>query len=393
MTILEQNINNYLSCCDKGLRGEFRLPVKEVSIPLTNVCNNYCIMCHACSKEYKNHTYFNEEPFFVTLEQYKKIVPAPRRTFIEWLLRKKKVYQQKLNFVFGSAETLVNPNIYDVCKYTKSIYPCASIRLISNGTVPPKKDIVRYIDRIGFSIDGATAETFEKLRPPAKFDHVIKTLRAWDESADLYNKDFLFGFSTVVSTANIDELESILRLASTFKHIDSVYLQPITLHETRAHLDYLLLKYLSSEKIDEVVKRLREVSKELNLRIDNLESICSWEKRKVVSAQSDVSDAARYCRYSWNRILSLKQTGEFRYFCCYMSSKQLYGGGGLLNKYPIPKGLLLEEAYNCKPYWKYRKDMLEGKLLDCCIGCSMRNIGYQDLCSHVIDIENEVPYV
>lgn len=57
------------------------------------------------------------------------------------------------------------------------------------------------------------------------------------------------------------------------------------------------------------------------------------------------------------------------------------------------QGLPLEEVYNCKPYWKYRKDMLEGKLLDCCIGCSMRNIGYQDLCSHVIDIENEVPYV
>lgn len=339
MDFLELNRKKYLEYCERGLRGEYRIPVNEVSFPLTNVCNNHCIMCHACSKDYKNHTYNNETPFFMTLAQYKSIVPSPRRNFWQKIFHIKKLYQQKLNFVFASAESLLNPNIYGICKYTKSIYPNASIRLISNGTVPPKKDIVKYIERIGFSIDGATSDTFEKLRPPARFTHVMDVLKQWDESAERYNKNFTFGFGVVVSTANINELEDIVRLASTFKHIDSVYLQPITLHETRAHLDYLLLKHLSSKTINETITRLEKVSTELNLRIDNLASIRAAEQNASTEKKSDnISDNARYCRYSWNRILGFKQTGEFRYYCCYTS---VWGGEKLLKKYPVPRGLSL----------------------------------------------------
>ena len=80
--------------CNKGLSGEFRISPKEVSFPLTNVCNNYCIMCHACSKDYDKHTYHNKEPHFVSLEQYKKIVTPPQELFWKNLSELKRLFLQ-----------------------------------------------------------------------------------------------------------------------------------------------------------------------------------------------------------------------------------------------------------------------------------------------------------
>ena len=393
MTILEQNINNYLSYCDKGLRGEFRLPVKEVSIPLTNVCNNYCIMCQFCSKEYENHTYFNEEPFFMTLEQYKKIVPAPRKNLLEKIFMRKKCFEQKLSFYFAAGETLLNPHLRDILKYTKELYPNSTIRLISNATVPPKQDIVKYIDRIAFSIDGATAETFEKLRPPAKFDHVLKTLRAWDESAEKYNKSFAFCFTTVVSTANIDELEDMLRLASGFKHVDSVYLNPINIYESKRNLDYLSLKNVKKEKIESVVAKLDNISNGLGIRVDNLFSLKSATAAgEKTTDDSFIDEKSKFCHYPWNGILSFTSDGKLRYFCCYAYKKQ---SDRLMERYKIKtgSGLSLEEVYNCKEFWQYRKDMLQGKLLATCQGCGSQTVGYEAMRERLIDIENETLYM
>ncbi len=206
MSYFEENIEYLNGLCDEGLKGKFKLPVREVSLPLTNKCNNYCIMCHMCDKDYENHTYHNEEPYCVDIESYKKIIHLPQKTFIEKIrdflastdVKNRGGTDAGIDFVFGTAESLLNPDIYEICKYTKSIYPNCKIRLISNGTIPPKKDIVKYIDRIGFSIDGCTKETFEMLRPPAKFEHVMDVIAKWDEAADKYNPQFSFGFATVV---------------------------------------------------------------------------------------------------------------------------------------------------------------------------------------------------
>ena len=328
MTVFDQNINNYLSYCDKGLRGEFRLPVNEVSLDLTNVCNNYCIMCQFCSKEYKNHTYFNEEPFFMTLEQYKKIVPAPRKTLFEKIFLKKKSFSQKLSFLFGSGETLLNPHLYDILKYTKEVYPNSTIRLISNGTVPPKDDIVRYVDRIAFSIDSINADVFETLRPPAKLKHVLKTIKQWDETAERFNSDFKIGFAVVVSTANIDELTDIVRLAAQFKHIDSVYLQPIYLYESRRHLDYLSLRHVDKSKINSIVRNLESVSNDLNVRIDNLKGLqdVSYNSADEVSACKTnlspcVNKKSMYCHYPWNGILLYDRGGGIEIFVATLKSQ------------------------------------------------------------------------
>lgn len=76
---LKHNEKVLAELCNRGLKGEYKLLPKQIAFPLTNKCNNYCIMCHACNKDYENHTYYNAEPFEISPEQYKKIIPPPHR--------------------------------------------------------------------------------------------------------------------------------------------------------------------------------------------------------------------------------------------------------------------------------------------------------------------------
>ena len=384
--ILQKNKGILLDLCKMGISGRYRIPVREISIPLTNRCNNYCIMCHACSKEYENHTYHNEPPFDVTIDDYKDIVRV-KKSLLEKICRSRRggEGESNIDFLFGSAESLLNPDIYDICKYTKEVYPNSNIRIISNATIPPKKDIVRYINRIGFSVDGATKETFEKLRPPAKFDHVIKTIKKWDESADRYNNDFSFGLSVVVSSENIHEIADIVRLASEFRHIDSVFLQPIIIHDSLKHLEYMLLDNLDESTVNKAILDIESASLETGVEVDGLDSIrpTNGVKEPDRNINENVNTSV-YCRYGWNGILSLLKDGTHRYFCCYMSVDD---NSRLEKQYRIPSGVPIGDMYNSKAYWKFRKDMLDGKLTDCCKGCMFANAGYKALKEEEVDID------
>ena len=380
---LDKNLENLKNLCSEGLLDKYKLIIDQISIPLTNRCNGYCIMCHACNIDYKNRTYYNAFPYEISLRNFKKIIRPPKKSLLKMLLRMNLVYESEPTFVFGTAETLLNNEIYDILKYTKNIYPNCKIRLISNGTIQPNPgEIVQYIDRIGFSVDGCTPETFEYLRTPAKFDHVMSCIRKWDHMATKHNKNFSFGFGTVISSANIHELGGIVKLASTFRHIDSVFVQPINLYGSKSHLSHLLLKELDLDDLKYFINEAKHISEEVGVRIDGIDSIlsplsASNEKNTVTFENS------MYCRYMWNGIISLTETGEFRYFCCYMEKKKQKE---LMMKYNIRNNCSLDEMYNSKNYWLLRKDMLEGKLISYCEGCNQSNTGYKLLSEKIVEI-------
>lgn len=385
--ILERNVQTMFSMCEDGLAGKVSLLPRELSMPLTNRCNCYCIMCHACSEEYTNRTYHNAEPFEITLKQFKLLFPMPKKSILDRLLKKQKVYEEPIAFMFGSAETLINRDIYEIVSYIKSIYPNSKIRLISNGTIPPHpKEIVKYIDRIGFSVDGCTESTFEYLRTPAKFAHVMKTIRQWDEAASQFNDSFSLGFGTVLSSFNIAEFPSLIKLASTFKHIDSVYVQPIILHESLAKLKDLLLNNVESTDLQKYIDDAKTVSQDTGVRIDNVDAIDSSLERRSEENVHTVEDFhnSKYCRYIWNRIVSLKETGELRYLCCYMDQKNTEE---LMSTYNIPVHGSAKSMYNSIELWTLRKDMLSGKLISYCKGCNLCDSGHKSLSEERFDLE------
>ncbi|MCM1219174.1 MAG: hypothetical protein NC548_32235 [Lachnospiraceae bacterium] len=272
-------------------------------------------------------------------------------------------------------------------QYIKSVYPNSKINIISNGTIPPRPtDIVKYIDRIGFSVDGCTAATYEYLRTPCKFDHAVKTIRQWDEAATEYNNSFTFGFSTVLSSKNIHELPGIIELAASYKHIDSVYVQPIVLHESLQHLTPLLLSSVDKYTLEKYLTEAQAVSKDTGVRIDGLPSIISLLNADSGSAEAHPLGSAnsKYCRYMWNGIIALTEQGTLSYLCCYMEKNKKLE---LMERYQIPTSGSVKDIYNSRELWELRRDMLEGKLTDYCQGCNLCNTGYENLQAAEINMD------
>lgn len=57
MNYLEENYKKLRDLIEKGKKGEYKIPLRELSMQITNKCNNYCIMCPCCNKEYENRTF------------------------------------------------------------------------------------------------------------------------------------------------------------------------------------------------------------------------------------------------------------------------------------------------------------------------------------------------
>lgn len=386
MNYLEQNVKKLSELCRDGYAGEYCLPIRQISLPLTNKCNSYCIMCNVCSKDYSNHTAYNDPPMEKSLKDIKRLL-APKRTLWEKLHKVKKQNDDPISFMFGSAESLLNGQCYQIFQYIKSVYPNSKINLISNGTIPPRPtDIVKYIDRIGFSVDGCTAETYEYLRTPCKFEHAVKTIRQWDEAAAKCNKNFTFGFSTVVSAKNIHELAGIVELASSYKHIDSVYVQPIVLHESRMHLAPLLLTTLDLNEAEQCLEEARAASKRTGVRIDGINSVIDALQRADLSGEESPTDTAnsKYCRYMWNGIVLYNDNRKLQYLCCYMEKEK---NEELIKRYRLHVHGRVEDTYNAKEYWKLRGDLLDGKLTAYCEGCSLCNTGYEELKASEVNMD------
>ena len=80
-----------------------------------------------------------------------------------------------------AGEPTLNPELHLIFRTFKQRFPEASISIISNATLPVKgrvKEIFELADNVAISIDGATAETYERIRRGSQFDNVIRNTRA-----------------------------------------------------------------------------------------------------------------------------------------------------------------------------------------------------------------------
>tara|TARA_A100001015_G_scaffold22143_1_gene25156 strand:+ start:14865 stop:15281 length:417 start_codon:yes stop_codon:yes gene_type:complete len=84
--------------------------------------------------------------------------------------------------------------------------------------------VINNMDELGVSIDGASQETYEKLRLGGKWDKIVEALECM---ADLKNKHkFLFCLHMVVQQDNWHEIESMLELGHRY-NADRIYFNKI----------------------------------------------------------------------------------------------------------------------------------------------------------------------
>lgn len=136
----------------------------HVDIESTNACNLRCVMCP--------RNFMTEKIGFIDFSLYKKIVDEGCE---------QKLPSIKLNY---RGEPLMHPRIVDLVKYAKD-KGIMEVQFNTNGLLltEEKADalINAGLDRIIFSFDGATKETYEKIRTGSNYETVINNIKKFVE--------------------------------------------------------------------------------------------------------------------------------------------------------------------------------------------------------------------
>lgn len=381
---MEQYRRELVEQCEAGMRGETRIGVNKVTLALTNQCNLHCIMCPAISKKHKYNTYYNALPKMLTLSDVKSLLG--KKEINPDIAEKGENANNRVAFDIVSGETFLNPEIFEILRYIKESYPTSEVRIISNGTIPPvRPEIVQFIDILIFSLDGGTKKVFEEIRTPSKFEHVIDTIKEWISARNAYNPGMSFQSCTTLSALNIQDLSNIVRLVGTFNKLckggwDTICCQPVII---KSHQDKWLektrLDYVDHEIGRAALQESIKVAEEHKIRLAIPESIFQIFEDNLAAdvlekEEENIAYKKFFCKKLSDGGLSYDVDGSIRAVCCFMDMDEACVGK-LLADYEIDEpefsslSRSIEETYNCKGYWKLRKDLLEGNLQEKCRHC------------------------
>ncbi|MDI6806454.1 MAG: radical SAM protein [Candidatus Aenigmarchaeota archaeon] len=149
---------------EKRIVGEFPL---HVDIESTNACNLRCVMC--------TRNFMTEKIGYMDWKLFKKIIDEGASHNLPSI---------KLNF---RGEPLLHPQLPKMVKYAKS-KGIIEVQFNTNGlllTEKRSKELIEAgLDRIIFSFDGATKETYEKIRTGSNYDVVLNNIKKFIEIRD-----------------------------------------------------------------------------------------------------------------------------------------------------------------------------------------------------------------
>lgn len=166
---------------------------RRVVLELTNSCNLRCIMCGRDESEF-NSSFLN--PLYLS-----KIEPILD-------------YVEEVSLV-GWGEPTIHPNFKDILKSINK-FPVHKY-FVTNGMMLKRffEDIFEYkVDIIAVSVDGATAETNNRIRVKSDFNQIISNLKSIVQKRK--EKEVNYPYINFVFTAmksNIHELPDMVNLA------------------------------------------------------------------------------------------------------------------------------------------------------------------------------------
>lgn len=208
---MKNSINRFLNLARIAGNYFFGLNINfyplKILVEPTNACNLRCIMCP--------RTKMNRKVGNMDLSLFKKIVDESK-DFV-------KEYQLSQN-----GEPLMNNKIFEMIKYARSNGVFTSF--FSNGTLldesKGRKIIDSGLDRILITIDGATKETYEKIRVNANFERTVSNIENFLKlKSELGSKKPEF----ILQIIKMKETESeIPRFIEKFKHlpVDHIRVRP-----------------------------------------------------------------------------------------------------------------------------------------------------------------------
>ena len=296
----EDNYRKYIKNEEMGFMGDVDyLPIK-MDYEVSSRCNFRCKMCLMSENP-------EGRPPNMTFEDFKSSIDQ-QSGLIEVKLQ-------------GLGEPLLNRNFYKMAEYTvgKDIWT----RTTTNASIlhideQYKKLIDTGIGEIQISIDGATKETFEKIRVGSDFDQIVRNVGMLNDYAEKKNELWKTSCWVMLQKDNIHEIMDILELANNLKFRRLVYqLSPNDFGKEKWKI-INGSKTVNKSVSDECKERLYARGKEYDIAVSFWDTdgiyknkkICPWLfGRSYITSQMRITPC---CMYWENEICDL---GDARRFC------------------------------------------------------------------------------
>jgi radical SAM protein with 4Fe4S-binding SPASM domain len=303
-----------------------------LQVEITTACNLACTMCeHSFMQEIGRHLGFDE---------FKKLIDANPTV-------------QVVNLT-GIGEALLNPAFLDMIRYAKSkgIYVWFS----DNFTLMTQERINGILDAgvdyIIVSLDGATKETYEKIRVKAKFETVVENFKKLKEERDRRGlQKPLMGVNMVVLKENYHEIEKLVHQAHAMGADDLMYVSIVMSDNTGK----LSLWELDPKDIEPYATEAKKTAEELGMHV------IAWPTVELKPTQKTG------CAYPWLNPY-IGYNGNV-IPCCYipqMSNARLDKENIMGNIFEQP----LSQIWNNEKYQEFRKKIKTKQPPKACLGCA-----------------------
>jgi radical SAM protein with 4Fe4S-binding SPASM domain len=306
--------------------------LKQVVVETTRRCNLRCIHCKV-SPENNEGSY---EAIEMPTEVFERLLPMLR------------TYRPRVQ-LSGHGETLLHR------KFTYMLEQAVSAGCVvtfqTNGTLLTSKMIEEIIllgvSSITFSLDGASAEVFEKIRRGASFERVIGSIAAVAEARERLKRDVTLGVEFVAMRMNIHELPDLVSLAARLgvANIQVAHLIEYNLSRGQAVTgDPQVLPWI---ELAEKEAKAKGISLRLPSNLPHVDRL----------PVSPLSGLRKACTEPWDSLV-VRANGEILPCCV------------ILEPYGDLSTQSFEEISSNSKYQELRSALLSERPFDQCISCS-----------------------
>jgi radical SAM protein with 4Fe4S-binding SPASM domain len=237
-----------------------------------------------------------------------------------------------------------------------------AMRFISNGSLCNEKIAEQLATlkntEITFSIDGATAEVFEKVRVGSQFAQVIKNIRnlvqicnfSAHTLGDRQQKSMISTW-TVVNHDNIDEVPKIVELASEIG-VDQVTLQSFVSNWGKEEMD----KHTSAIQVDANSNKFKN-------NIEEAKQIAEQKSIDLTINESNFFSQEKPCSWPWKSAY-IASNGDV-IPCCVLADSDIVKMGNVFEQD-------FAEIWNSEDYQNFREKIKTHNLPNYCKGCYLK---------------------
>jgi MoaA/NifB/PqqE/SkfB family radical SAM enzyme len=324
---------------------------KVVFIEVTNRCN---LLCQTCTR-----TYFEREPLkSLSLSEFISIAsqfPRLERALLH-----------------GIGEPLLNPDLPEIIRYLKG--RGVEVIINSNGTLLTEKRqrylIESGLDQYRCSIDGASDETFARIRGVALLPRVKKGLEGLVKTKEkLGSKNPRISIWCVATRENLLELPDLVRMAANLG-VSEVYLQRLVYFVGQPDQQYGIARDNMAifGKDDDTEAQIIEECTRLStaLGIKFLASGGRDAKNSLAAARPADFTPWQACLRPWTTAY-VTANGNCLPCCISPFAVNDYESLILGNLFERP----FNGIWNAPPYQEFRTNLLSKSPLQACINCGV----------------------